>query len=1469
MGSTEEIATVLSTLTKILEAQQQQSSTRDEQINSILDTQKLLTERIAKMTSSTPKKPTNASPPPRLNANCSLREFANWKTKYLDYCLLNNVEKLEPNEQKAVLRALLDDEWLRITQFVLHTKLEEDSSRTDDVITEMQAYLRSQRNIVIDRKEFYSRNQQSGETFDDYYMLLQEIAAFCDFCPNCIEDQYRDRIITGILDEETVRELLTEEKLTLGKAVLICRARENANKDNEALQDSTSNNTTGISKVSSYRKEKINSSKPTQKNYICTFCDNEWHDRLVNCPARGKTCNKCGQMNHFANSQKCRNSDNCNRKTPRNQKVYSLIISDVSTKLQNKQGKKSPKVKITVTHNNNKFQIPATPDTGAEISVIPPSEAKRLGVNLDKLKPSNNKLYAANNKELTCIGTFIAHLQLGDKTILVELSVVKEIQNFLLSWYHSIDLCILPECFPEQISNIQQVEQKTNITKDIMKELTILETEYPTPEECQKHLAEIKAAFPSVFDTSTILKPMKGPTMRIPLNEDAVPCSLTTARNIPYGWRDKVKKQIEQMVEDQIISEITEPTEWCHPIVVVPKKDSDNIRLCVDLTKLNKHVKRATYPMVTPYDAVSSISRGANFFTTLDAKTGYWQIPIAEEDQHLTTFITPWGRYKFLRAPMGLISSGDEYTRRGDQALGHVKNTIKIVDDILIHDTDYKSHIKNVWSILEKCEENRITLNPEKFKFAQEEVTYCGYILNKDGFKADIRKVDAVAKFKTPTSITDLRSFIGLVGQLSEFSTDIAKTAEPLRQLLKKNTEWMWTPVHDQAFTDVKVALTSPPILAYFNPSLPTVLQTDASRLNGLGFALLQKNKDGWKLIKCGSRFLSDTESRYATIEQEMLAIVWATRKCQNFLRGAQHYDVITDHRPLLPILNSKGLNDIENPRLQRLREKLTPYNFTASWKKGKDHAIPDALSRFPVDQPTEEDEEAELEIEGTIKYIVSSAIQCIQTSAENNTDGDQMIEMILKAANQDAEYTKLRETISFGLPEHKSEWNPMIRGYFNMKNRLTIDNKLVLCGQRIVIPCKLRNEMLSRLHISHQGIERTKRRARQTIYWPNIDNDISNTCKCCKQCQKYLPSNQKEPILHDELPERVFQHVSSDYFQYGGKSYLIYVDRLSGYPMVKVFDHEASSRNLITTLRHFFSLTGAPEVIRCDNGPQYIAKKFRDFLLKWNVKIKPSTPRYPQSNGHAEVTVKAVKHLLAKCNDSGNLDTDSFAMGMLELRNTPREDGRSPAQILFGHSLRSNIPVHHKAFAKEHQEAMDECDRKKVIRQEKSDSRYNKSAKPLPSFSIGHHVNIQHHKTGLWDKNGVIVGIGRYRDYLVRLNSGRIYWRNRRFLRTHHIMSPSSPERLYETTPQNPVQIQEQPDQTLPNPNQTPQKSANYNKTNNVQDEVQLTEPIVEAKRTSARRTTRPKHLVINPAAKTYYEKEYVEDDEDSSSSS
>jgi len=384
-----------------------------------------------------------------------------------------------------------------------------------------------------------------------------------------------------------------------------------------------------------------------------------------------------------------------------------------------------------------------------------------------------------------------------------------------------------------------------------------------------------------------------------------------------------VKEQLEWMVKQGIISAVTMPMEWVHPLVVVPKPGG-KWRLCVDLTKLNFFVKRPVHPLTTPKEAVDRVPEGSVFFATLDAKHGYWQIPLEEASQELTTFITPFGCFKFLRNPMGLASAQDEYCRRTDLAIAGLEKVSKVVDDMLVYSKTAEDHVQDVVELLERCRLNKITLNPDKFAFGRTEVKFVGYIVNSDGVCSDPAKVKAIAEFPAPTNITELRGFMGLVNQLGSFSARIAETAGPLRDLLKKKNAYVWSPAHEEAFAAVKKALVSTPILAHFDPRRETQIRVDCSRLKGIGFALYQLHGEQWKLVVCGSRFLSDTETRYAMIELEMLGVAWAITKCRIYLLGMEDFEVVTDHKPLIPILNSYSLDQIENQRLQRLRNKIT-----------------------------------------------------------------------------------------------------------------------------------------------------------------------------------------------------------------------------------------------------------------------------------------------------------------------------------------------------------------------------------------------------------------------------------------------------------------------------------------------------------------------------------------------------------------
>ena len=274
------------------------------------------------------------------------------------------------------------------------------------------------------------------------------------------------------------------------------------------------------------------------------------------------------------------------------------------------------------------------------------------------------------------------------------------------------------------------------------------------------------------------LKLMHGPAMNIEVQADAKPSCVHSSRPIPYAFRDQIKDQLDEMVANHIIEQVSEPSSWCHPIVIVDKKGTSEKRITVDFKKLNDQVKSPAHPVKTARDVVPGIG-SAKYFSKLDARHGYLQVPLTESAKETTTFITPYGRYRYLRNPQGLISAGDEFNWRTDAAFAELPNFVKIVDDCLVHDTDLETHLSHICAVLTRAREHGITLSAKKFVFGAESVYFCGYQVSEDCWVVDDAKVSAIADFPVPANRTDLRSFMGLVSQVSEFTPKLAELTEP------------------------------------------------------------------------------------------------------------------------------------------------------------------------------------------------------------------------------------------------------------------------------------------------------------------------------------------------------------------------------------------------------------------------------------------------------------------------------------------------------------------------------------------------------------------------------------------------------------------------------------------------------------------------------------------------------------------
>jgi hypothetical protein len=988
--------------------------------------------------------------------------------------------------------------------------------------------------------------------------------------------------------------------------------------------------------------------------------------------------------------------------------------------------KPTPRISIIIeSSSGTPFTFSALPDTGATHTIIAKDVANTYGL-LIKHAP-NDTLYAANDTELICNGsTKISVTYAGSHKIQIDALVTSSIKNdVFIGWHDLIALGVLSKTFPHFLGSINNTIESDSLEK-------------------------IQKDYQDVLNDKLMHKHLSGPPMHIHVRDDIIvkPKKVLTARQIPIHWQEEASKVIKTALDDGIIEEVKNPTEWISPAFFVPKEGGKaGLRLVTDFSHLNQYIKRPIHPFPSSHDVIQDIAPNSKFFAKLDAVQGYFQIPLDEESSFYTTFLLPSGRYRYKRAPMGLSSSSDEWCQRSDAVINNIEGTKKIVDDILIWAPDQPTLYNRIRLVLDRCRTQELTISKRKLHIGNS-IKFAGFIVTDQGVKPDPSKISAIANFPTPMDISSLHSFLGLANQLGHFIPDLAHMTDILRLLLRKDVAFQWLPEHQEAFSTAKMLLTSDMVVKYFDPLLPTEVLTDASRLKGLGYALVQRdNNNKIRLIQCGSRSLTPTESRYATIELECLAIQWAIQKSRHFLLGMTKFSVVTDHRPLLGIFK-KDLDNVDNTRIQRYREKLANFNFDLYWTAGKTHLIADALSRAPIFDAAEDDSP---DLDNSVNSVLCYAISAISS--------DPKLQSIYNHAANDSSYQAVMEAIRQDTPMKKLPSSHPAHIFSNVWSHVSIydDNLLVYDNAHLIIPKAYRSYVLSLLHTSHSGIVKTRKAAQQLYYWPGMMNDIKMLIDKCTECQALRPSQPKEPLVLTTASE-AFQQVAMDLFECSGKHYLVMVDRYSGYPFVHRLRSLATTAITDALLQYFLDW-GFPAVIRSDGGPQF-RTAFDEFCNKHDVIHELTSPYNPQSNGLAESAVKQVKHLLIK--SQGHMA--KFLIALAEWRNIPRADGFSPAQMFLGRRQRGLLPTLHSTsnpFGKDAAEAARQSTK------EKAKTYFDQHAATLPILQPGQYVYLQSPISKRWDQHGTIISQREDgRSYKIRFDNGKQTIRNRRFIR-------------------------------------------------------------------------------------------------------
>ena len=525
------------------------------------------------------------------------------------------------------------------------------------------------------------------------------------------------------------------------------------------------------------RRDNKRSSRNTQPNPIhqqqggrCGRCGKERHPR-EKCPERDAQCHNCQRIGHY--SSQCRQRA---VSTVQDGETVDTAFLDTMSTDQNKTWI----TKITVNGRVITFKL----DTGTEVTAI--SEATWRTLGKPPLGAPNKQLFGPARQALEVMGKFQAYLCYKGREASPQVFVVNNLKTNLLG---------LPDITALHLA-ARMESVNTQTTAETTAEL-------------------IKRKFPKAFQGLGNL----GKEYEIKLQPDSKPHALFTPRHVPLPLRPKVAEELDRMEKLGVMSKVTDRTPWCAGMVVVQKK-SGNVRICVDLKPLNRRVRREVHPLPKVDETLAQLT-GAKIFSKLDANSGFWQIPLAQSSRLLTTFITPMRRYCFNKLPFGISSAPEHFQRRMSELLTGLQGVQCQMDDILVFGKDEAEHDSRLQAVLQRIEDAGVTLNPEKCEFKKKELTFLGHIIDPEGIRADPEKTVAIRKMHPPTSVPELRRFMGMVNQLGKFTPNLAQLTQPFRELLSKSTAWVWDSAQSRAFDQVKEELSKPTTLALYDPKHP------------------------------------------------------------------------------------------------------------------------------------------------------------------------------------------------------------------------------------------------------------------------------------------------------------------------------------------------------------------------------------------------------------------------------------------------------------------------------------------------------------------------------------------------------------------------------------------------------------------------------------------------------------------------
>ncbi|XP_062534340.1 uncharacterized protein LOC134203485, partial [Armigeres subalbatus] len=945
-----------------------------EQFQKFLDYQtKMLTHLFSELSTSQNR----AAPLQSLGANVAVpqpsplllegdmeQNFEFFVKSWKDYCKAVGMDRWPgvDNSQKVsfLLSVIGEPARKKYFNFELTTN---DQTTVELALKAIKDKVTTKRNIIVDRLDFFSASQSSGETIDEYATRLKILAKTAKL--GTLETELVTyKIVTANKCPHLRTKMLTITDIDLTKAVDMCRAEEIAAKRSVELSIAVGSD---IKKVI----------KKKQKDPFCKFCGDHHEFSKGSCPALGKRCHRCKGKNHFEKVCKQGRKQFSRKLSRRVKEIKDKSDSEESSSHNDASSEESESeyeigkifdntdkggnvlAKLDLKFSNEWKSVKCELDTGANTSLI---GYRCLAKLCDKVNPnmhsSKLRLQSFGGNPIEVLGEVkIPCRRKGQKYLLV-LQVVDGDHCPLLSAKVSRILGFVKFCKTVSFEPSKSSESSQKL-------LNVYRVKAQQILECHDEIFVGYGKFPG--------------TVSLEVDQSVTP-SIQPPRRVPIAMREKLRKELEALEKEGLIVKEAKHTEWA--------------------------LKRPNLQFIILDEILPELGR-AKVFSTVDAKKGFWHVVLDESSSKLTTFWTPFGRYRWTRLPFGIAPASEIFQMRLQEVIEGLKGVECIADDVLIFgvgdniEEALQDHNRCLEQLLIRLKQHNVKLNRSKLKLCQTSVKFYGHVLTDQGIQPDESKVATIRGFPTPTNRKEVHRFVGMVNYLSRFLKSLSANLANLRNLIAETTPWQWSSVEEEEFNQVKRLVADTGTLRYYNANQPLIIECDASCFE-LGVVVFQP--DG--IIGYASRTLTPTERNYAQIEKELLAILFACVRFDQLIVGNQKTIVKTDHKPLVSLFQKPLLSAPR--RLQHMLLNLQRYRLRIDFVTGKDNVVADALSRAPLDEKLPGDKFKKLNIFSVLKEVEDlqlSKFLCVSDSRleeiKEETSKDHSLQLIVSYTQQ------------------------------------------------------------------------------------------------------------------------------------------------------------------------------------------------------------------------------------------------------------------------------------------------------------------------------------------------------------------------------------------------------------------------------------------------------------------------------------